>query len=206
MLLKRKEISVFGLEELNNIYIDTNEKTQIKKALAAYKFQPQYLDDDYCWLTCILALKSVYKNNFGVGALLVDLNGDITEFGHNEVFSPYFRSDRHAEMVVLSQFEENHKKLKKAGAFCLYTSLEPCPMCLIRLITSGVGFVKYVALDPAGGMLHIADNLPREWIELLYQREYKQANCSKILKKLSIDICMTNMEHLNNKIRYRSSL
>jgi len=86
MLIKRKEISSFGLEELNNIDTDTHAKTQIKKALLCYKFQPHYPDDDYGWLTCVLALKSVCKNNFGVGALLADSNGDITEFGHNEVF------------------------------------------------------------------------------------------------------------------------
>ena len=206
MLIKRKEISSFGLEELNNIDTDTHAKTQIKKALLCYKFQPHYPDDDYDWLTCVLALKSVCKNNFGVGALLADSNGDITEFGHNEVFSPYFRSDRHAEMVVLSQFEENHKNLEKAGAFCLYTSLEPCPMCLIRLLTSGIGFVKYVAFDPTGGMLHMADNLPEEWIELLSEREYIKAKCSKLLEKLATEICMINMDYLNDKIRYRASI
>jgi tRNA(Arg) A34 adenosine deaminase TadA len=206
MLIKRKEISVFGLDELDNLEIDIKEKAHIKQTLAAYKFHSNYLDDDYCWLTCVLALEAACKGNFGIGALLVDSNGNIVESGHNEVFNPYFRSDRHAEMVVLTRFEEKFKKIGKTGAFCLYTSLEPCPMCLARLITSGIGFVKYISPDPTGGMLHMANNLPKVWIELLSQREYKIANCSKSLEKMATEIFSTNMEYLNNRLGYRSSL
>ena len=123
MVIKRKEISAFGLKELDNLEIDSIEQTNIKNTLAAYKFHSDHLDDDYCWLTCVLALKAACKGNFGIGALLVDLNGDIIESGHNEVFSPYFRSDRHAEMVVMTRFEEKCKEIGKTGGICLLLQL-----------------------------------------------------------------------------------
>ena len=78
-MIKRKDIYVFGLEELGNLDISINEKTLMEKTLAAYKFRSHYLDDDYCWLTCVLACKAACRGNFGIGALLVDSNGDIAD-------------------------------------------------------------------------------------------------------------------------------
>ena len=34
-----------------------------------------------------------------------------------------------------------------------YSSIEPCPMCVARLIATGVGTVKFVAPDASGGMV-----------------------------------------------------
>jgi len=48
----------------------------------------------------------VASGNFGVGCIIVDVYGNVIVQGHNEVFHPYFRSDRHAEMVVMREFED----------------------------------------------------------------------------------------------------
>ena len=89
MNIKRKDISTIGLKELHNFEINTNKLKQLTNTLVEYKFRTDYLDDDYSWLTCVLALKVACKGNFGIGALLINSDGDITESGHNEVFYPY---------------------------------------------------------------------------------------------------------------------
>ena len=111
-----------------------------KAYLLEYQPRVEYPDNAFVWLTCALALKGVATGNFGVGAILIDDGGQIVAQGHNEVFYPYFRSDRHAEMVVLDDFEE--ASLER-GSVTIYTSLEPCPMCLVRLSTSSVSSSKF---------------------------------------------------------------
>ncbi|MDL5503021.1 MAG: nucleoside deaminase, partial [Candidatus Methanoperedens sp.] len=109
--------------------------------LLDYKFNDACPDDKYVWLKNVLALKGVDSGNFGVGCILVDFHGNVVVQGHNEVFNPYFRSDRHAEMVVMDEFEDTHRDIPMIQGFTLYTSLESCPMCFVRLITSGVNKV-----------------------------------------------------------------
>ena len=62
-------------------------------------------------VACQEALVAALRGNYGVGALLVDPQGTIVARGQNAVFSPYFRSDLHAEMVVMNIFEERHPEI-----------------------------------------------------------------------------------------------
>ncbi|MBI4298503.1 MAG: nucleoside deaminase [Chloroflexi bacterium] len=201
--MKRSELREFGLSQLALIENTDDSTNHCNNSLEAYEFNPSCLDDDYSWLTCVLGLKAAVHGNFGIGALLVDSTGNVLEWGHNEVFYPYFRSDRHAEMVVLSQFEEEHRTLHKVGAFSLYTSLEPCPMCLARLITSGMGTVRHVAADPTGGMVHIMKNLPEVWLELSAKRVFASARCSARLSEFAKEIFLLNVDGLNKKLERR---
>ena len=127
-----------------------------------------YPDDHFAWLTCQLSCEAAERGNFGVGCILVDPSGHVIVKGHNEVFSPYFRSDRHAEMVVMNAFEDRYRAAPALCGYTLVTSLEPCPMCLGRLISSGVETVKYVAPDLHGGMVHLIDDLPPTVRELAH--------------------------------------
>lgn len=102
-----------------------NEKiSKWRTWLLDYKFNDIYPDDKYVWLTDVLALKSVYAGNFGVGCILVDFHGNVVVQGHREVFHPYFQSDRHAEMVVMDEFEDIQPDISKIQGLTLYTSLE----------------------------------------------------------------------------------
>jgi len=55
--------------------------------------------------------------------------------GHNLMYSPHFRSDLRGEMLVINFFEEEHSGTITLESYTLYTSLESCPMCLIRFIS-----------------------------------------------------------------------
>src|SRR5262245_23051180 len=89
-------------------------------------------------IACQEALAAARQGNFGVGAVLVDAHGTVVAQGQNAVFYPRFRSDLHAEMVVMTAFEEQHPEADNMRGYTLLSSLEPCPMCLARLLAAGV--------------------------------------------------------------------
>lgn len=201
--IKRAKIGRFGLALLAQMEPRDNNINRWKEWLGNYQFDTECSDDDYCWLTCALALKSVNSGNFGVGSILVDCAGTIVNWGYNEVFSPYFRSDRHAEMVVVDKFEDLNQDITKLEGYTLYTSLESCPMCLARLIVSRISKVVHVAEDTTGGMVHRLKDLPAIWIELADSQIFSKANCSGELITASIQIFLTNAEELNEILRNR---
>ena len=190
----------FGYELLAEITPENDDEQKIIGILENYVLKPTFVDEFYSWLSCILALHAVNKGNFGVGCVLVDQNGDVEFMGHNMVFTPYFRSDRHAEMVVMNKFEDKYKGSKSLNNYTLYSSLESCPMCLTRLITSGIGRVFYLAPDITGGMVHKIDDLPSIWTELTQSKVFDQATCSQQLQELAFEIFCLNADELNERI------
>lgn len=84
--------------------------------------------------------------------------------GRNKVFKPYFRSDLHAEMDVLTKYEKSAKSPgPDMDGLILFSSIEPCPMCLTRIITSGIKEAYHLAPDPDSGMVSLGDKLPPVW-------------------------------------------
>jgi tRNA(Arg) A34 adenosine deaminase TadA len=199
--MNKNEIINSGKKYLSTI--DDQYKEQ-RQCLEEYNCDDKkYPDDIYAWFTCVLALKAVNEGNFGIGSILINSVGDVVVEGHNEVFKPRFSSDRHGEMVVMDKFEEAYPKIKKLQGYTLYTSLESCPMCLARLITSGVTRVLHVAPDEQGGMVHKMNDLPPVWIELAKNREFKQANCTDTLKKYADEIFQLSLKN-NDELSERT--
>jgi len=197
------QIRQLGLGQLAIIDPKNVDVRQWKAWLTDYQFDDRYIDDRYVWLTCVLALKAVNTENFGVGCILIDDNRNMVVWGHNEVFNPHFRSDRHAEMVVMDNFEDIHHGVTSMEGYTLYTSLESCPMCLARLITSGINTVLYAAPDEDGGMVHKVNDLPPVWVELAGDRFFNQAKCSQDLVNAANKIFLLNADELNRKLKNR---
>ncbi len=174
-----------------------------RKQLESYVPQAAYPDDDLVRQTCLLALGAVEDGDFGVGGLLRDGTGKVVAAGHNELFKPYFRSDRHAEMVVMDTFEKDNPQLTKLQDYTFFTSLESCPMCMARLISSGVNTILYAAPDLTGGMVHLMNNLPPVWIQLAQRQKWGQANCSPYLVNAANEIFMINAAELNTILENR---
>jgi len=174
---------------------------EIEKAIDVYRPDVDAYPDDYFALaTCIEAFKSVKEGNYGVGSLMVSPSGDIISRGHNQVFKPYFRSDLHAEMIVLNYFEDQYQDVDDMSGYKLYSSIEPCPMCLARLIATGVGTVKFVAPDVSGGMVQTMDKLPPSWINLSKGQSFLQAEASPYIQELANDIFMFNLLGCREKL------
>jgi len=189
-----------GRQHLGSILPSSAVIVKWKRWLGEYELTEGYSDDGYAWLTCVLALKAVASGNFGVGCVIVDSSGKLITQGHNEVFNPYFRSNRHAEMVVMDELEDRYRAASQIRRCTLYTSLESCPMCMARLITSRLRRVFHVASDVTGGMVHLQEGLPEVWRTLAGGHEFRQADCSPALITAAGEIFLINASELNLKL------
>lgn len=176
---------------------------ELEEKVRAFLPDPEYPDDSFIIIALQEAIVAGKEGNFAVGAVLVRENGEIVERGHNRVFNPHFRSDLHAEMDVMTKFEERFPETDSMKGFILYTSLEPCPMCFARLITTGVGKVLYASADEYGGMVHRLEHMPAAWTELAKRQKFAKARCSPELSRLALQIFQTTAAENNRKLQER---
>jgi cytosine deaminase len=182
------QVSFAGAEQQKTPPPDVVE---LEKRIQAFVPDGRCPDDPFILVAVQEALSALKENNGGVGACLVEEStGKIVERGHNRQFNPYFRSDLHAEMDLLNRYEDRVKAQRlvdsdipqsvqrKVEGLVLYTSVEPCPMCLSRIINVRLKKTYYAAPDPAGGMAHKFADLPAFWQELGAGRVFEQARCS----------------------------
>lgn len=182
---------------------DRNPFLEIKKMIDEFIPNANSIDDIYCLEAVKEAYSAIVSGNFGVGAILVSKkDGIIIKRAHNSVFTPFFKSDMHAEMKILSEYE-NQVKGNSGEIYrdlILYTSLEPCPMCLARIINSGIKTVYYASEDKIGGMVTKKEFFPDIWQQLLKGKIIQKADCSPFLTKIAWEIFCSNQSNLNNKI------
>ncbi|MBF0396914.1 MAG: nucleoside deaminase [Desulfobacterales bacterium] len=171
----------------------------LHKKIASFK--PKYKHDSAALITISEAIIASKEGNYGIGACLInEITGEIILRGHNRLFKPYFRSDMHAEMDVLNQYE-NKNQNSKSDELVLYTSLEPCPMCLTRIITAGIQKTYYLSKEPYSGMVHLLNNLPPIWQEIASGRIYEEAQCSEELKEMSKEVFLFSSKILDERLR-----
>jgi tRNA(Arg) A34 adenosine deaminase TadA len=154
-------------------------------------------------VACREALAAARAGNYGVGAVLVDPKGNILEQGGNSVFFPHFRSDLHAEMVAMNAFEERHPEVDNMRGYTLVSSLEPCPMCMARLLMAGVQTVKFLAYDELAGMVNQRHQFPTAWTRLWQRQEFVQADVSESLKQFARDVFSLNLETCRQRLLSR---
>lgn len=170
----------------------------MERRITAYEIQTDFADDPYGLIVVKTALEAIKAGSGGIGACLVDsVTGQVVETGRNRQFTTYFRSDLHAEMDLLNRYEDWAKKtnVSESGTYprecpdlVLISSVEPCPMCLTRIINSGIKTVLYVVEDKKGGMVTRLDQLPPFWREFAADREFRQADCSPKLQQIALDL------------------
>ena len=201
--LRLKDGEKKGKSLLDRMASNTSIIQKYVQLLKNYNINSRFNDDTYAWLSTILALKAIDSGNLGIGSILMNDKNEVVAMGHNKVFHPFFRSDAYAEMIVMNKFEKQNQRINSMRGYCLYTSLEPCPMCLTRLITSGVEKVLHVAPDIYAGMVHLKDRLPEIWQSLLQDQIFEPAKCSPEIVAISEDIFRINQETLDSKIKDR---
>ena len=160
-------------------------------------------DEELGIVACTEALAAARMGNYGVGAVLVDPQGEIVAKGGNTVFHPRFRSDLHAEMVVLNAFEERNPAVDNMRGYTLMCSLEPCPMCLARLLIAGVQTVKFLAYDELAGMVNQRDQFPPAWKRLWQRQDFVQADVSQGLRQFALDVFSLNLETCRQRLLSR---
>lgn len=99
-----------------------------------------------------LGWKSFCEGNLPIGAIIVDDDGNVLSVGRNNYVSskrfPNCKVD-HAETECIQQLDIN--KYPDLKSYTLYTSMEPCPMCIGTIIMSNLKRVRVAAHDSWAG-------------------------------------------------------
>lgn len=171
-------------------------------ALRSYQISTAYPDDAHALQVCQLALQGAQSGNVGVGAILLNPDGKLILARHNEVCQAGFRSDLHAEMVLMNAFETAQSSKLDLSGHTLVSSLEPCPMCMSRLIFAGVGHTIYVCPDPDGGMVQLQTQLPPVFQQFMtdQNQQWSLADCSPTLQQAAFDIWDISRSNLDSQI------
>lgn len=128
------------------------------------------------------------------GAVIVDKDGNIVSKGNNMVLA-YNDPTAHAEVTVI------RKACKKLGTYdlsgyTLYTSCEPCPMCLSAIIWANIKEVYYACTRKDAGEIGFRDDAIYEFLEtnnknLLDEKQIDREDCIHLFndyKKLNGEI------------------
>jgi cytosine deaminase len=158
--------------------------------------------DHFARIVVAEAIDAGLEGNGAVGALLASPNGKVLLVERNRIFVPHFRSDFHAEMVLLSRYEEEYRPVDLRG-HTLVTSLEPCEMCMIRIITSGVSNVLYVAADLGKGGITGPNKLATEWARLAATQHFAAADCDGRLAEIGLAAFMATIGGITDRLMAR---
>jgi tRNA(adenine34) deaminase len=104
-----------------------------------------------------LALLAEREGNLPVGAVIT-LDGAVVSEGRSAIWVPRFDATRHAEMEALRAVPQD--LWSRSEEMSLYTTLEPCLMCLGSLLLHGIGRVVFGACDSYGGAGPVLSQLP----------------------------------------------
>ncbi len=126
--------------------------------------------DRECMLEAVaLAIEAEQSGNLPIGAVIT-LEQEIIGRGRNAIWQPNRRLYRHAEIEALKSIPE--ELLAQSKTMTLYTTLEPCLMCMGAILLYGIGTVIYGASDPYGGACPVADSLPPFFIDRLSKTKW----------------------------------
>jgi len=114
-------------------------------------------DKDYMLHTVRLASAAREAGNLPIGAVIVLDEGIIAE-GQNRLYFPVANPGRHAEIDAILNVDP--LLWERASQMTLYTTLEPCLMCLSTILLHRIGCVIFGAEDPRGGALCVIGHMP----------------------------------------------
>ena len=108
-------------------------------------------DEAYMRLALIEAENAASCGDVPVGAVLVDLEGNVIGRGRNRRELDHDPS-AHAEIVALREAAAARKSWRLPDTV-MFATLEPCPMCAGALVNARVRRVVYGCQDPKAGAL-----------------------------------------------------
>lgn len=115
------------------------------------------IDHDKWMQRAIAEARAATSEGNGPAAALIVRNGELLEIAHNTK-----TTDRsgfaHAELNALLQAKT--KLGRHPEGVTLYSTLEPCAMCLGAIIFAGIRTVVYGAKDPEGGATQMFQGHP----------------------------------------------
>jgi len=93
-----------------------------------------------------------------IGAVITDKYGNVIIEGRNETCEKRIRNSRtaHAEMNCVRNLDI--EKYSDLAEYHLYTTMEPCPMCMGTIVMGGIRKLHVAARDKYCGALHYIDS------------------------------------------------
>lgn len=150
----------------------------------------------------VLATEAEEQGNLPIGAV-ISLAGEIVAEGKNGIWSPKLSLTRHAEVEALRQVPEHLWEHKRE--MTLYTTLEPCLMCVGAILLHGIGRVLYGSADHYGGASQVFGRMPTyfeeqisktEWLGPAYAKE-----CDKLFARVMAVVEKRRARELGNEPR-----
>ena len=122
------------------------------------------------------------------GAVIVDKDGNIVANGNNQVLKEKDPT-AHAEIVAI----RNACKILGTydlSEYILYTSCEPCPMCLSAIIWANIKKVYYGCTKKDAGEIGFRDDMIYDYLkekneDLIELKELDRNECIKTFEKYS---------------------
>ena len=120
------------------------------------------------------------------GAVIVDKDGKIIANGNNQVLKQNDPT-AHAEMVAIRNACKKLGKYDLSG-YTLYTSCEPCPMCLSAIIWSNIKEIYYGCTKKDAGEIGFRDDAIYDYLKgenngLINLEEMDRDECIKTFEE-----------------------
>lgn len=107
-----------------------------------------------------LAIEAMYAGSLAIGAVITDSEGTIVSKGRNRIFEPIDVEGQisgcsvaHAELNALANIPTHTSR----SNLRLYTTAEPCPMCVGAVSMSKVKEIHYASRDNWAGSIDMLD-------------------------------------------------
>lgn len=120
------------------------------------------------------------------GAVIIDKDGNIISNGNNKVIKEKDPT-AHAEIIAI---REACKKLDTydLSNCIIYTSCEPCPMCLSAIIWANIKEVYYGCTKEDAGKIGFRDDIIYDYLkgknkELIKLKQMNREECIKVFEK-----------------------
>lgn len=128
----------------------------------------------------------IKKEGGPFGAVIVDKDGNIIANGNNQVLNSKDPT-AHAEIVAVRNACKKLQTYDLSG-YILYTSCEPCPMCLSAIIWSNIKKVYYGCTKKDAGDIGFRDDMIYDYLKgknenLIELKELDRDECIKTFEK-----------------------
>lgn len=117
------------------------------------------------WQACIEEAWLAYQaGTLPIGAVITDAAGQIVARGRNRILDPtpqprslWSTQIAHAEINAIAVLDQREHRLSD---YTLYTTTEPCPMCMGAIRMSHLGTLHYASRDPLAGSTSMCATMP----------------------------------------------
>ena len=120
------------------------------------------------------------------GAVIIDKEGNVISNGNNQVIKNNDPT-AHAEIVAIREACEKLHTYDLSD-YILYTSCEPCPMCLSAIIWANIKEVYYGCTKEDAGEIGFRDDMIYDYLkgnnsDLIHLKKMDRDECLEVFKK-----------------------